>query len=959
MMTDAALLERIFTLTRGDLETATFPVPDPRALLSESETVRIRRVTQFWRQGDTNTDSLLHHTAALLSAFHAQNSHCALILRGATSKVECWIGAQTGQFSKTAVGAIVRGVLPDARIDVTSSLFDTEHRYPFGTVFTGTPLLRTAGERLLDQIEVPLRALVGREWMFVVYAVPRPVALVAQNINQIAHEIRDVRSTLLLNDSPLGGDNRIAQRYVELLEFKLRRFELGRTQGMWDSQIAFLADTPITLSVGRGLLQSAFSGDETGAQGLRASRCSPTATAAPPLEPITTRELAILARIPQEEYPGYEVVEHTRYGVDVNDSLGSVRDLFIGDVLDRGYETGNALRIRSADLTKHALITGVTGSGKTTSCISLLKQVWNGGRGTPFLVIESAKSEYRNLVRFGEFDGLRIFTVADETIAPLRMNPFEVPHGVLIQTHIDYVKSLFSAAFVLYPPMPYVLEQSIQEIYEDRGWDLARNDNRRGVSNRAYPRLADLSRKITDVVDRMGYDTRITMDIKAGLLARVNQLRLGGGKGLMLDCRTSTPAAELFDAPCVLELKSLVSDDEKAFLIGLLLIRLHEHCETTRVGARGLRHVTVIEEAHRLLRNTSMEQGTESANPRGRAIEVFTNILSEIRAYGEAIVIAEQIPSKLTPDAIKNTGTKIVHRLLAEDDRVLVGQAMNLDAQQMRGVARLQTGEAVVFTEDLQKAVLLRMARDSDVVEPASDREVATRMAARRVTHGDCVACARSGQARSDHRIRTDFADVSTAFRRFANAARFVPNDAAPYFEAVVRALRLHKVPAESISCAIGALAEDECESRGSLADWSFEDVDNAIQALLDDCDAIKLGTQVGSSFATVSARLHAAGQPPYSGCIVCRRVCAYRFDALSAVSSEPEFEAAFMDKKVSFRQLARLCTAAVSPVMPREGTATHEGALCFSVMQLNRMQLSATNQVAAARRIARSLGLE
>jgi DNA helicase HerA-like ATPase len=959
MMTDATLLERIFTLTRGDLETATFPVPDPRALLSESETVRIRRVTQFWRQGETSTDALLHHTAALLSAFHAQDSHCAFVLRGSASRVECWVGAQSGQFNKPSVGAVVRGVLPDARIDVTTSLFDTEYRYPYGSVFTGAPLLRTAGERLFDQIEVPLRALVGRNWMFVVRAVPRPVAIVAQNINQLSHEIRDVRSTLLLNDSPLGGDNRIAQRYAELLELKLQRFELGRTQGMWDAQIAFLADTPITLNVGRGLFQSAFSGDETGSQGLRACRCSPTATAAPPLEPITTRELAILTRVPQEEYPGYEVVEHTRYGVDVDDGLASERDLFIGDVLDRGQDTGNSLRIRSADLTKHVLITGVTGSGKTTSCISLLKQVWNGGRGVPFLVIESAKSEYRNLMRSPELDGLRVYTVADETIAPLRMNPFEVPEGVLIQTHIDYVKSLFSAAFVLYPPMPYVLEQSIQEIYEDRGWDLARNDNRRGRSKRSYPRLADLSRKIAHVVDRMGYDTRITMDIKAGLLARVNQLRLGGGKGLMLDCRTSTPATELFASPCILELKNLVSDDEKAFLIGLLLIRLHEHCETTRAGGRGLRHVTVIEEAHRLLRNTSIEQGAESANPRGRAIEVFTNILSEIRAYGEAIVIAEQIPAKLTPDAVKNTGTKIVHRLLAEDDRELVGQAMNLDVQQMRGVARLQTGEAVVFTEDLQKAVLLRMARDAVAIEPVSDREVESRMAAKRATHNECVASARNGHACSDHRIRIDFADVSSAFRRFVNAARLAPTNAGPYLEAVVRALRLHKVPAESIPCAIGTLAEDECESRGSLADWSFDEVDRSIHALLDDCDAIESGAQAGGRFADVGARLYSAVQPAYAGCIACPRVCWYRFDAFSGVSSEPEFGSAFMDKKVSFQQLARLSIAAVSPVMPREGSAGHEAALCFSVMQLDRLQLSATNQIAAARRIARSLGVE
>ena len=262
-------------------------------------------------------------------------------------------------------------------------------------------------------------------------------------------------------------------------------------------------------------------------------------------------------------------------------------------------------------------------------------------------MVESAKSEYRALIENPRFRDLRVFTVGDDTASPLRLNPFEVPPGILIQTHIDYVKSLFSAAFVLYPPMPYVLEQSVQEIYEDRGWDVALNTNSRGSeSDRSYPTLSDLAAKVPVIVDRMGYEQRITMDVKAGLLARINQLRLGGGKGLMLNTRRSVPDAVLFEAPCLLELKQIVSDDEKAFIIGLVLIRLYEYHEARQRKGHGLVHLTLIEEAHRLLRNVSTEQGGDSANPKGRAIEVFTNILSEIRAYGEGILVAEQIPVK-------------------------------------------------------------------------------------------------------------------------------------------------------------------------------------------------------------------------------------------------------------------------------------------------------------------------
>ena len=137
----------------------------------------------------------------------------------------------------------------------------------------------------------------------------------------------------------------------------------------------------------------------------------------------------------------------------------------VGTILDAGAETGNSLELPLGDLSKHALIVGVTGSGKTNTCFGLLERVWDAGRGVPFLVIESAKSEYRALLRERSFAGLKVFTVGDETTSPLRINPLEVPPGVLVQTHLDYLKSLFAAAFVLYPPMPYVLEQGLREVY--------------------------------------------------------------------------------------------------------------------------------------------------------------------------------------------------------------------------------------------------------------------------------------------------------------------------------------------------------------------------------------------------------------------------------------------------------------------------------------------------------------
>ena len=189
--------------------------------------------------------------------------------------------------------------------------------------------------------------------------------------------------------------------------------------------------------------------------------CTREAMREPPVQVLTSAELALLARPPADEFPGYEVSDFVRFGVEPGTTPPTGKaTVRVGAIVDSGVETGNWLTLPLRDLSKHVLIAGVTGSGKTNTCFGLLEQVWDGGRGVPFLVVESAKSEYRSLLAEPGFRGLTVFTVGDETTSPLRINPFEVPPGILVQTHIDYLKSLFSAAFVLYPPMPYVLEQA-------------------------------------------------------------------------------------------------------------------------------------------------------------------------------------------------------------------------------------------------------------------------------------------------------------------------------------------------------------------------------------------------------------------------------------------------------------------------------------------------------------------
>jgi hypothetical protein len=505
-----------------------------------------------------------------------------------------------------------------------------------------------------------------------------------------------------------GHENPIVRRYKALLERYLEKLQRSKSQGLWVSSFFLFSDNLSSLNELKALTKSSFGGRDSIPDRIRTLQieripkvgiinnpapASPGQFKWPYLYStiLGSSDLASYAKLPSIEIPGFKIKPYVHFNVSQEPREG----INVGEILDQEEELGKYYKMSLNGLKKHGLIVGGTGSGKTNTLFYILRELID--RDVPFLVLEPAKKEYRTLLYDDAFkDKLQVFTLGDNNISPFRLNPFMVPEGVSVQTHLDLLKSVFNASFYMWGPLPHVLEQCLNEIYRDKGWDLTSNINQRGQGVSAFPTLTDLYNKVDDVVDRIGYSPETTMELKSSLKTRLNSLRIGG-KGLMIDTRSSIDFVQLLAKPTVLELETLGDDEEKSFMLGLVLTMMYEYYVSKGISD-DLNHVTIIEEAHRLL-GKSVTNSQYTGDMKGKAVETFTNILSEIRAYGEGFLIADQIPTKLSTDVIKNTNLKVMHRIVAEDDRRVMAASMNIKEKEAPIVSTLYPLHAVAFSE--------------------------------------------------------------------------------------------------------------------------------------------------------------------------------------------------------------------------------------------------------------------
>jgi DNA helicase HerA-like ATPase len=444
--------------------------------------------------------------------------------------------------------------------------------------------------------------------------------------------------------------------------------------------------------------------------------------------------VAALARPPARELPGIRFVLRPDFDVTpetmalpgdgwAGEITGSDPAVPVGTVLDWNRVPAGELAVPQASLNRHVFVCGATGAGKSQTVRGLLEAAT--GAGIPWLVVEPAKAEYRLMA--ARLPGTQVICIRPGELGdpPAGINPLEPAPGpdstrFPLQAHADLVRSLFLAAFEASEPFPQVLAAALSRCYENAGWDLVTGEPASPGLEPGYPALEDLQATAMAVVNEIGYGREITDNVRGFVTVRISSLRQGTA-GRFFQGGHPLDFARLLDANVVLEIEDASDDRDKAFLMGTVLIRLAEHLRMRQraegAAAPRLRHLSVFEEAHRLLRQPRGQAGSVAEH----AVEMFAGLLAEIRAYGEGLIIAEQIPAKLVPDVIKNTAVKIVHRLPAADDRQAVGATMNLTEDQSAYLVTLTPGEAAVFTDGMDYPLLTRMpdGTSREITHPA------------------------------------------------------------------------------------------------------------------------------------------------------------------------------------------------------------------------------------------------
>lgn len=551
----------------------------------------------------------------------------------------------------------------------------------------------------------------------------------------------------------LTRHNKTVEELLEKIDEQLERIKSCESYGLWDSACYFIADQEEVAIVAANTYKALVAGEKTSVENsfiniwdseyehheksliimdyLRYGMHpkfkylpeqvgdayeEQEVTAASMISGV---ELPILMGLPHKSVSGVTSIESAEFGRNVFRKGGGTpkRDVNLGAIYHMGevFEN-NRVVLNLETLSSHCFITGSTGSGKSNTTYKLIDELTKPGNDVKFLVIEPAKGEYK--LAFGGMPDINIFTTNPKYYSMLSINPFEFDEEIHVLEHLDRLIEIFSACWPLYAAMPAVLKSSFERAYIMHGWDL-NHSTHQDMGNGKFPNFKDIVEILPIILNESEFSAETKGNYIGSLVTRVESLT----NGLVGQIFNGIPVPDevLFNENTVVDLSRVGSTETKALIMGVLVLKLSEFRQATSKGTNlPLQHVTIMEEAHNLLKRTSTDQGQESANVQGKSVEMISNSIAEMRTYGEGFVIVDQSPTAVDISAIKNTNTKIVMRLPEAVDCETVGRSIGLNEEQILELSKLDKGVAAIFQNDWLETVLTKIDKCSDRYEVSS-----------------------------------------------------------------------------------------------------------------------------------------------------------------------------------------------------------------------------------------------
>lgn len=556
----------------------------------------------------------------------------------------------------------------------------------------------------------------------------------------------ETKSTGTSKTITLNFENKGVSSLIERAQSQLERFKICESFGMWEFCGYFMSKDIHTTALAGNAYKALMTGDESNVESAHLNIWSlnqsdtikrivdyilhfahPQAEMpsfeggyakqlVTPTNLVSGHELPLVMGLPKKSVSGLAVVEMAEFGRSVvyENSLPA-RSIEFGSIYHMGVVEKPRVQMDLDLLASHCFITGSSGSGKSYATYQLLESVLQSN--VKIMIIEPAKGEYKQI--FGGLKGIKIFTTDPNSYRILKINPFQFPDNIHLLSHIEQLLQIFNASWPLYAAMPAILKQAVVDAYVKCGWDVQNSIWIKGICDHKYPVFADVLEILPEIINTSDYSADSKGDYKGALLTRVQSMTVGIN-GVIFKNSIGVDDSLLFDSNVVVDLSELGSDEAIALIMGVLIMKLNEYRKSQRKSNRQLalnsrlQHVTVLEEAHNLLKRTSKDQNQEGANMVGKSVEMISNSIKEMRTYGEGFIIIDQSPMAVDTSAIENTATKIIMNTPAKDACEELGSALSLNEAQTNELSRLNVGVAAVFQKGWLSPVLMKVDKWDD-----------------------------------------------------------------------------------------------------------------------------------------------------------------------------------------------------------------------------------------------------